>query len=352
MTGNSRPFPDMLRFRASPPETLVTSVERGAVGLHHWVDGTMGFLRDQGRTTVVAPNGPRLARHDLTTGTFVTGLLAADDTIEGLGPDVDHASGGPLHRDPDTGTVVLVYHGETFVGGAPELFRSFLGMAVSHDDARTFTDLGPIVTTPVPAPDDHEAHRRPVDVGPGGFVVRDGWFQLYFQDRGILETRLNLGTARARLDDIVHAAGHGRPPTFQKYFEGTWTEPGLGGRATDLLPDHRCRVVWFDVAHLVALDATLCVFSTVRRAAGGVGHEWVHLGAVATDGLDFSTPVPIEDAGDPAELIYLTLDSGGPDQRRIEGNRFDIYRVRSTRPYRWDDARLERVRVTWDRAAR
>ena len=49
----------------------------------------------------------------------------------------------------------------------------------------------------------------------------------------------------------------------------------------------------------------------------------------------------------PAELLYLTIDSGGPDQRRVEGDEFDLYRVAAAAPYRWHDARVERQRVRW-----
>ena len=76
--------------------------------------------------------------------------------------------------------------------------------------------------------------------------------------------------------------------------------------------------------------------------------QWMHMASLSHDGLRWSSPVPLLDAPVTDEVIYLTLDSGGPDQRMITGDSFDIYRTRSSTPYRWDDAWLERVHVTFD----
>lgn len=332
-----------VRFEATEPVTLVGANERRAAGLEFWVDGTMGIHRPgDGRTLVVAPNGPALARHDLSHGGFIRGLLAARQPIEGLPPDVDHASGGPLHHDPDSGALLLVYHGETFRGGDPRDYYSFLGMAVSHDEGATFRDLGRIVTSWL---EEHDPARpRPVDVGPGALVVRDGWFHVYFQDRGLLHSRRDLSVARAPVAEVLAAAREGRAPEFRKHFDGRWDEPGLGGRSDELLPMVHRRVVWFDVADAPSLGARVLVHSAVQEVSDGIA-RWNHGISVSGDGLRWTTPQWLHPEPVPAEVLYVTIDSGGPVQRRIDGDRFDLYRVRSSAADRWRDARLERVTV-------
>ncbi len=336
--------PRAVRFRSTPATTVVSHEDRIAAGLDHWVYGSMGILRTNDRTLAIAPNGPRLARHDLAAGGFVGGLVSASDTIAGLGPDVAHASGGPLFHDRPTGLTMLVYHGETFADGDPTDYWAFLGMAVSQDEGTTFTDLGRILTSTIA--DSRSAGPRPVEVGPGGFVIRNGWWYLYFQDRAIDHIRVNLGVARARVDAVLAAVAAGRAPTFHKFARGRWDQPGLGGVADDLFAGRKHPVLWYDVAHLAAIDATLVVYSSVRRVKSGA-YEWLHLGAVSHDGIHFSEAAPLSPDSHGDELLYLTIDSGGPDQRVIRGDRFDLYRVQSTERFRWNGAHLERFEVVW-----
>jgi hypothetical protein len=330
-------------FRAGPPETVVDHATRVDGGLRHWVDGTMGIHRHGGATTVIAPNGGRLARHDLTMSDFAAGPRAADARIRNQVTPSDHASGGPLHYDERSGQLLLAYHGETFSRGDPADFYAFIGLAVSDDHGETFDDLGRIITSHL---DEGDRYRpRPVDVGSGAFVVRDGWFLAYFQDRGNGPTRRRLSVARARVDDVVAAARDRRTPVFAKYHDGRWDQPGCGGVSAELL-DHVPWVVWFDTAVLEPLGCVLLVYST-SWLVDGVPH-WMHLAALSPDGLRWSTPVPL--LGEPVtdEIIYLTIDSGGPDQRTITGSSFDVYRTRSSTPERWDHAWLERVPVTFE----
>ena len=344
-TGRSGALSGEVRFEASEPQTLVGRNERRTAGLEFWVDGTMGFHRPgDGRTLVVAPNGPALARHDLSGGGFISGLIEPRQTIQGLPPEVDHASGGPLHHDPDSGLLLLVYHGETFRDGDPRDYWSFLGLAVSEDEGDTFRDLGRIVSSWL---DEHDEGRpRPVDVGPGGFVVRDGWFYVYFQDRGILHSRRDLSVARAPVAEVLAAARERRTPEFRKYFDGRWDEPGLGGRSDELLPDVERRVLWFDVALVDGLDAAILVYSAVQEVTDGVA-MWNHGVTLSRDGVCWDDPRWLHDEPLPAEVLYVTVDSGGPSQRHIHGDRFDLYRVRSSGADRWHDAQLERVTVRW-----
>lgn len=337
-----------ISFRASLPELVASRDDRRAAGLHHWIDGTMGIVRHDGRTLVVAPNGRNMSRHVVAAGgRLVEGVVDADQPILGCPPDVAHASGGPLFRDGGTGALVVVYHGETFVDGDHERFFSFLGLAVSTDDGNTFRDVGRILTSDLPETD---MSNRPLELGPGAAVRVGEYLYVYFTERTIGSQRLRLGVARARFDDVVDAALRPETPDFRKFHAGAFGSPGLGGPAAELIDNPSLYVGWFDVAHLAEPDLMLLVFSTVPRAQAG-DHRWFHFAAWSRDGLSWSEPVPLYGEGVDGEMLYLTLDSGGPEQRRIDAREFDLYRVTATTPYRWDDAWVERVRVSWEPSA-
>jgi hypothetical protein len=311
-----------------------------ALGLEHWVDGAMGFLRRQGRATVIAPNGARIARHELSVGGW-DAPTATQIAIDHPRQPADHASGGPVFYDEAHDQLFLFYHGETFTAGDPSDYWSSIGLAVSDDDGVTFDDLGRIITSD--QREDDPERSRPVELGPGSFVVHDGWFYVYFQDRGNGPVRRRLSVARAAVDDVVAAGRARRTPTFAKYHEGTWEEPGLGGRSSELLDVPW--VVWFDVATIEPLGCHLLVFSTSWLADSRP--NWMYMTALSADGIHWEHVTPLLDQPVHDEIIYLTIDSGGPDQRRITESSFHLYRTRATTPYRWDDAWLECLDVSY-----
>lgn len=330
-----------MQFSTSAPSVVVSHDRRMANGLVHWVDGSMGFVRAVGSTQVIAPNGARMSRHRFDEEDDGGGLaalpVAVDDAIVGERQPSDHASGGPVFVDPAGDQLLLFYHGETFTDGDPADFYAFIGIAVSDDDGATFEDLGRVITPAVPEGD--PGRLRPLDVGPGAFVVRDGWFHLYFFERGIGVVRRLLSVARAPVVDVLRAARERRTPTFHKYLDGSWTEPGIGGDSTDLLRGQTEWVAWFDVSFVEWLDAALLVYSTGELVDGRA--HWMHMASLSADGIRWTEPSPLLPTATTDEILYLTIDSGTRDQRTIIGSSFDLYRTRARAPYRWDDACIE-----------
>jgi hypothetical protein len=87
------------------------------------------------------------------------------------------------------------------------------------------------------------------------------------------------------------------------------------------------------------------VYSTVTSVVGGLA-EWMHFAALSPDGVNWGQPRPLYSRPVIGEILYLSIDSTGQDQRRIEGTGFDLYRIWSDRRWRWHNARLEKVHVT------
>lgn len=329
-----------VRLSSGRPVQVISAEARRSVGLDLWVDGSMGFLRRGAATIVISPNGGRLARHDLAAGDFSTGLTHSSIEIQGRRGPWDHASGGSLIQDPETGELLLVYHGETHTAGDPHDYYSFLGLATSPDEGRSFRDLGPIVVPDRPdfGPDRSGA----VEVGPGPVIELDGTFLVYFQDRSVADVRRHLCVAAIPSGELFACTRAGLTPRFDKYHAGSFCSPGIGGPADDLLPGAVNPVLWFDVAVVPAVAAVLLVFSTVTVDATG-SHRWTHMAAWSPDGTRFGPVVPISADTSSDEMLYMTIDSGGTVQRRIDTPHFDLYRVRSSSAWRWSAAIVERV---------
>lgn len=316
--------------------TVMDSTQRSSSGLDFWVDGTFGVHRRLGTTTVIAPNGPSLARHRLdgsVAEALGAGLEEAAYSIGGIPADVDHASGGPLHFIDEAGLLLLVYHGERFAGGDAQDYRSFLGMAVSYDEGTTFRDLGPIIRTAadVGGVDDI------IDVGSGAFTIRDGWFEVYYQDRACGIPRSNLSVARCRESELLSAACAGVAPRLKKWGGTAFDQPGIGGRDTEVLPISTRWTGWFDAFVSEPSGRAVLVCSGRNIAAPA---NWTVFAISSDDGVAWSDPCELLEI-EGQECLYVTVV---PDPDSV--GEFDLYTVRASTDPRWGDAELVRTRCS------
>lgn len=332
--------PAPVTFVESAPVVVADEPARRAAGLTYWIDGTIGFHRDGDRSLAVAPNGPDLAVHDVAGADLIGGLRDPCQQIIGVPERIRHASGGPILADPDSDRIILVYHGETFSDDDPTDFYSFIGMAVQEGSGR-FADLGPIVVSDT---SEHDPGRhRPVEVGPGACIVVDGWLMVFFGERHRWGVRQHLGVARARFAEVLDTAGQRRAPVFSKFTGSGWDEPGIGGRSADLFATTSLPVMWPDFARIELLDAYVCVFSTLKW--NRAGWAWMHATSLSADGIHWSRPELLSKEPLEGEALYLSIDSGGSAPRTVDGDHFDLYRVRAASSFRWADALVERVVV-------
>ena len=179
-----------------------------------------------------------------------------------------------------------------------------------------------------------------VEIGGGGCVVVDDHLHIYFNESDRSAYLLGASVARAPLAAVFAAAAEGRAAPFAKYHEGSWSEPGLGGRSTAVVPSTLGSVIWPDVVRLVDTQEYLMVFelhdlqpavpmSALMVATSPDGLRWDVDGYVAlTEG----------------ERIYPTLM--GPDLRRhkeVVGTDVFVFEVLSPDiRHRWNDATLVR----------
>lgn len=159
-------------------------------------------------------------------------------------PVIDSAAHQPMWiesiwRDPEDGLVYGWYHNEP--GGycpGKGLTVPRIGALVSRDGGETFEDLGIVLSSgDVP---NCNAQNGFFAGGHGDFsVVLDPageYFYFLFDNYGGATSTQGVTIARLAYGDRANPVGN-----VQKYYQGAWEQPGIGGRVTPILP---VRVGW------------------------------------------------------------------------------------------------------------
>jgi hypothetical protein len=112
------------------------------------------------------------------------------------------------------------------------------GLAYSNDGGMTFQWVGYIASPEGPCGQSLTVKQECANMGLVNYIVKDGFFQIYFQDshKAVSATGPSqlVATARAPVADVISAARRLKVTTWKKYYNGTWTEPALGGKFTAL----------------------------------------------------------------------------------------------------------------------
>ncbi len=367
------------RFRIVSRTTLLDADDRRRLGLDHWPDGTVGrFLRD-GRVVTVGPNGDGLARtefvlprwrdrfagrrlslrpatHGASTarrptptpeGPDVPGfgvLTAAQEPIGTLREPADYAAGGPVVYDAGRDLALLVYHAEAHRAGEPRHFYSSLGLAASRDGGVLWTDLGRVVRAELAA-DAAARSWGPVEMGPGTLVDAGDRFVLLFGDFRADGRRVNLAAAAAPRDAVLDAAAAGKCVEWRKWDGSSFSEPGLGGRAEELMGPATTfgQVKWTDAVRLRRSRRWALVASTNFMGS------WTLVASTSVDGVHWSGPAVVEGSQSDDEALYVSTH--GPltraESKELGPDGFAVVRVVSRQGAyaRWEDAEVERLVV-------
>jgi hypothetical protein len=276
------------------------------------------------------------------------------DTLN-LPPYMLYAGGGSVYRvppgSPGAGDLFLVYQAAraSFEPGYhyPDCdsdhkncyqhqngFYSYLGLANSKDDGKTWRDLGLIIAPATPY-----NPQLTWDIGSGNLVVKPGskYLYIYFPDlidNEQIDTCLSL--ARASYDELLRAAASGSPiPAFKKYNNGEWNQPGLGGQSSSV----------FSQGPYCGDNTVLWNSATQQFTA--ILDDNLHVSmSESPDGLHWSPSVLLfqYDAAD-GNAQYATAVSAGADPD-VLGSRFYVYYTHyPTNGTGWDDATVNRFEV-------
>jgi hypothetical protein len=285
-----------------------------------WPDGTMGILKAGATYTFFAANDGQLRRCVGALRNLGSCGGSASIRIGKLKASLNYAGGGPVYRDPATGTLLMVYHGERWKDATDWLvFHSSLGLAKSTDDGATWVDLGEIVTPNI-TPEAVFARRASWDVGGGGYLVIGDHLYVYFRDRMLTGGTAEIAVARAREADVLEAAvGQHTAAPWRKYHDGTWDEPGLGGRSSPLEASNTLSA-WFGVSYNTYLGRYVMVAFGPPWPATNL--YWLE----SVDGLTWTDRKLL--VADANQKVYVTLVGLGDDPR-VTDRSFYVYYVSS-----------------------
>lgn len=269
-----------------------TLIENGQYGLKYFPDGGISVL--------AAPQGLRVLlaggiNSYLLEGPDMTALRLVKKVLEpGPAGSFDNGYAGiyGAWRDPQSGEIRAIYHAEdqegmkTFENGVNGYYAS-VGLAISGDGGGTFRKAGRILSGSRPKsaagrPDQGCAEPALVEEESHRFLY------CYFTDH----TRLNgggvqIGLARSPI------AEKGAPGTWMKYYEGAFSEPGLGGKETHVVVAQPAADALFpNVTWSKGLGKYVMVYNILyyadlqagQTAKGGI------FAAFSTDGIQWSSP--------------------------------------------------------------
>jgi hypothetical protein len=287
-----------------------------------WPDGTMGILKSGATYTFFAANDGNLRRCIGTLENPGRCGGSASIRIRNLQANLNYAGGGPVYRDPATGTLLMFYHGERYKDGTDWLvFHSSLGLAKSSDGGATWVDLGEILTPNI-TPETVFAGKSPWDVGGGAHLIIGDHFHVYFRDRMLAGGTAELAVARARVADVVEAAiVRDTAAPWRKYHNGTWDEAGLGGRSSPLEAANALSA-WLAVSYNTYLGRYVMV--AFGRPWPATNLYWLE----SVDGLTWTDRKLLVD--DAHQKVYVTL-AGLGDDPRVTDQSFYVYYVSSAK---------------------
>jgi hypothetical protein len=352
----------------SDSRTVVTAAQRKAAGKKAkppitdrqngfaWPDSEFGVLKtDAGYTFFGSDGGHHDGNNKYGSVTRTFGTL---DNPAGTAPPIDviihrnrdgavnpnyrtytYMGGGRIYLvpkgRPGAGNLLDVYHAEINTNTS---FYSLLGLAVSMDDGLHWTDLGEIIRPNQP----YESDLPGFDIGSPRLVDSpDGqYFYVYFPDwiaNGTTQpTATIVSVARAPIASVLEAAFGGRPhaATFEKYYEGTWNQPGIGGLSTDLNPNAGYAGSP-NVAYDNAFDRYVMIADDTQHLAY----------AESVDGLIWTLPVLLrQDENSQTSFDYAVPIGIGADPN-VLGEQFFVFFTYGS-PQGWPGNTVRRFTVT------
>jgi hypothetical protein len=339
-------YPISTQFSAGPASIVATNAERNSAGLSIWPDGNMGFYQYSGQNRMAGPNSGNIGVTQVTSSNLISSVVTANTPISSLKEPANYAGGGPVYNDSANGRLLMFYHGEIWPGGDSNRTWAFIGMAKSTDGGGSWTDLGRIVTPNIQV--SSPTYQGPADVLGAPYIIKDGYFYVYFKDQiddGLYGQTINYAVARASVADVLNAANTGGVASFQKYYGGSFSQPGIGGLSQNIITGFPA-TRWADVIYLQKLNQYAMVFSV------GNENEWWHMISLSNDGINWFAPNALYGKLSQPGL-YLSAFSGDYSNPRVAtGNNFTFYRVNQYELANvWANANVESMNITFTGSA-
>ena len=217
--------------------------------------------------------------------------------------DLNYASPGTVAQDPTRppGNLIMIYEAENHCPGAvwQHDFYASVGFARSSDDGKTWpapvdaelggTDRYPILRAPTPEPSTPESPQIPLgNAIPSAFV--DG--------TNIYVSYLLAGPSSDGLIRVARASlGESGELAFTKWYRGSFSQPGIGGLDSAVLPATGCtgRQGSSQISYNDALGLYLFTFGCTGQTQGA----WYYSTATSLDFQNWTAPRMIENSQGP-----------------------------------------------------
>ncbi len=284
-----------------------------------WRDGKLHWFGSHGR--------PQLSVGPDQFGPWTTQEVSLETPnawphwMESVAPDDDGVLWGWYHTEP--------------IGLVPNstLTAPKIGAVVSLDGGRSLRDLGHVLESGDPI--DPTARNGYFAGGHGDFTVladrEKKWFYFFFDNYGGAAESQGVAVARMAYEDRFNPVGK-----VWKLHNGTWTEPGKGGRVTPIFPVQKAwqrrdpDALWGPSVHWNTY--LRCYVMLLNRASGEPG--WAQEGVYVSFNPDlgrpegWSEPVKILDKAQFSGWYFfypqvMGLESGGTD--RLAGRVARLY---------------------------
>jgi hypothetical protein len=328
---------------AGKEEVVMTPSERASVGLGAWPDGPMGIQRSRAGYSFYGANSANVARTGGTLDHPAGSEVSSRIQVEGAKrlADVRYASGGPIY-DAGGGMKLMFIHLERSLAGTSKSWYGSIGLAKSTDGGRSWSFLGEIFKHNL----SYSTYKRSRPCGDvaeasfGQYVLRSSGGTNYFYSYSPDTQRncdVTFAVARAPVAAVIQRARHGGVSRWSKHYNGTWRQPALGGRSSNVAPPNSPRRSF---AMAYDADRKRYVLAMTRLFTWGVfGLEISH----STDGVNWTSPqVVFTTVG---EVYAPTIVGTGPDPA-VATKSFYVYYSYSPQGglggYRWSDASLRR----------
>ncbi len=232
----------------------------------------------------------------------------------------------------DNGDLLGFCHIEKTVGGLGTDAEFAIGLIYSTNDGDYWTYCGEIIR---PQKDTYNIGGVPY------LVVGDSFF-VYFNELPInsMDDR-RISVARADVNDVLNAAAAGQVISWQKYNDGAWTQSGLFGLGSNIIPNWP----WFDVHSDAAYNTAIEMYMLTVQT-GTLGQLLLY---TSRDGVNWGNKIIVDETDDndftTAYSCFASLSDATDDCREV-GSQFYIIHPRKDWPDYYDYDELYRHLVT------
>jgi uncharacterized protein (TIGR03437 family) len=230
--------------------------------------------------------------------------------------DENYAAPGSVVQDPTLppGNLIMIYEAENHCPGGvnQQAFFATVGFARSSDNGKTWPApvaglLGgptrhPVVQSPDPQPSGPHGYLG--DAIPSAFVdknINNEYF-LYITYTNYLPETIRVARAKLGSDPLV----------FQKWNNGSFSQPGIGGPESTPLPAGGCLGGRHhsEISYNDDLSQYLMVFACTTGSTGALTLSWFYSTATSLDLQDWSVPQMIENSQFPVTTPCPGLTAG------------------------------------------